>query len=259
MTWIDPLGGAPRHDRRAYRLGPRPLGQGGQAEVFPGEHRPTGTPIALKRRLSLGVEAVARMQREIEFGQLLLGNEHIMPVLDHGKGHDWFVMPLAKGNAEQVRSTLADDDALTGLLLAVCSALEKAHQAGWVHRDLKPANLLSLDGRWTVADWGLGRRPRGDTTFSGRTTKGEFFGTLGFAAPEQAVDAHAASASADFYSLGQIIGWARTGRLPANGSPLLPVEEPWRSIVAAATRENPADRPQNASAFRELLKTGATT
>lgn len=253
MSLSDLLGEA-RHDRRAYRLGPRPLGRGGQAEVFPGEHKATGVKVAFKRRSSWRVEAVARMKREIEFGGLLPENDHIVPVLDHGLAHDWFVMPLAEVNAEEARLSLVDDEALKALVLAVCDALEAAHSVGWLHRDLKPANLLRLGGRWLVADWGLGRRPRGDTTFTGRTTADEFYGTVGFAAPEQAINAHEASASADFYSLGQVIGWVRTGATPRNGVPLLPDDEPWRSAVAAATRNDPASRPQNTDDFRELLR-----
>lgn len=249
------LGDYPQHERGAYRLGPRPLGRGGQAEVFPAEHRATGVRVALKRLSSWGVDAVARMQREIEFGQLALGSDHVMPVLDYSATYDWFVMPLADGNAEDARSSLSDDGQLVAMVMGVCSALEVAHRAGWLHRDLKPANLLSLDGCWMVADWGLGRRPRGDTTFAGRTAIGEFFGTDGFAAPEQAIDAHETTASADLYSLGQIIGWARTGRTPRTGSPLLPDEEPWRSIVAAVTQEDPAARPQSVHEFRELMRT----
>ncbi|TDP93026.1 serine/threonine-protein kinase [Labedaea rhizosphaerae] len=253
MSASDLLGEHPRHDQKAYRLGHRPLGRGGQAEVYPAEHKSTGALVALKRRRSWNVEAVARMQREIEFGQLLMGDDHIMPVLDFGLKHDWFVMPLAQGNAEDARLSLLEDGALTALVTAICSALEAAHGKGWLHRDLKPANLLLVDGRWTVADWGLGRRPRGDTTFTGRTKTGEFLGSEGFAAPEQATDAHEATACADLYSLGQIIGWARTGRTPKHGAPLVPDEEPWRSIVIAATQMKPDARPQTAREFLEIM------
>jgi serine/threonine-protein kinase len=179
-----------------------------------------------------------------------------MPVVDYSLLQDWLVMPLAQGNAEDARSSLSDDRELHALIMAVCSALESAHEEGWLHRDLKPANLLLLDGRWMVADWGLGRRPRGETTSTGRTTPGEFYGTQGFAAPEQGIDAHEVTASADFYSLGRIIGWARADPKLKNGLSILPQEEPWRSIVAAATQEDPAARPQNVRGFRELVRTG---
>ncbi|MET9216930.1 MULTISPECIES: protein kinase domain-containing protein [unclassified Nocardia] len=254
MSTIGLLGDHPLHDRSTYRLGHRPLALGGQAEVFPAEHKPTGTRVAFKRRMSWGVDAVARMRREIEFGQLNLTSDHIMPILDFSRRHDWFVMPLAERNAEDSHSLLSSEVNLRTLVLAVCSALESAHEAGWLHRDLKPANLLLLDGRWTVADWGFGRRPRGDTTSTGRTTQDRLLGTEGFAAPEQSIDAHEATPSSDFYSLGQIIRWARTAGVQDKNAQHLPEDEPWRSIVAATTKTNPGARPQNADEFRDLLR-----
>ncbi|MFE6611701.1 hypothetical protein [Amycolatopsis sp. NPDC057786] len=142
---------------RAYRLGPKPLGRGARAVVLPAVHETIGVEVAFKRWTSWMVEAVARMQREIEFGRLQPENEHIMPVLDHGLAHDWFVMALAQEHAESVRSLLTDDAGLGLLILAVCAALEAAHEVGWLHRYLKPANLLLLGERWMVAAWGLGR------------------------------------------------------------------------------------------------------
>ena len=255
MSWNGLLGDHPTHERRDYRLDARPIGRGGQGQIFPAVHKQTGIRVAFKKRSSWAADAVARMQREIEFGLLPLDNNHIMPVLDHSLAYDWFVMPFAEGgSADDACASFFDDARLTALVLAVCSALEVAHSAGWMHRDLKPANILSLDGRWTVVDWGYSRRPLGDTTLTGRTAPGAFLGTDGFAAPEQATDAHNVSTSADFYSLGQIIGWAKTERSPKNGVPLLPTIEPWRSVVAAATAQDPEGRPQTADEFRELIR-----
>ncbi|MFD7446342.1 hypothetical protein [Streptomyces sp. NPDC059909] len=53
---------------------------------------------------------------------------------------------------------------------------------GWIHRDIKPSNILLLDGRWTLADWGIVRRPSGQTTKVGRPRLS--IGTPEFAAPE---------------------------------------------------------------------------
>ncbi|MEU0120210.1 hypothetical protein ABZ114_00690 [Streptomyces albidoflavus] len=61
-------------------------------------------------------------------------------------------MPYAQGTALDYRDDLRNDDALALLLQSVCSALEVAHEKGYVHRDIKPANILLLDGRWVVAD-----------------------------------------------------------------------------------------------------------
>lgn len=197
---------------------------------------------------------VARMRREIEAARLFGDCPHVMPVLDHSPAFDWFIMPLADATASTLAGELARPEALRELVEAVCAALRVPHEQGWIHRDLKPDNLLWLDGRWVVADWGLGRRPRGQTTDAGRTRMGTAFGTEGFAAPELAVDAHAAGPQADVYSIGQIIGWALTGRLPHANIALLPADGPWRTIVKAATAH---DVQRRLASVDDLLATMA--
>jgi hypothetical protein len=81
------------------------------------------------------------------------------------------------------------------------------------------------------------------------------YGTAGFAAPELGVDAHAVKATADIYSVGQLIGWATTGTLPQPNVPLLPTGGPWRSIVRECTRRNPEDRPQSVAELVALIET----
>jgi hypothetical protein len=137
---------------------------------------------------------------------------------------------------------------------AICAALRPAHELGWIHRDLKPANLLRRNGVWTVADWGLGRRPRGQTTNPDRTRVGASYGTEGFAAPELSTDAHQAGPQADIYSIGQIIGWAKRGVYPLANTPLLPQEGPWRHVVKEATQADPARRPATVDDLLELIR-----
>ena len=152
-------------------------------------------------------------------------------------------MPLAEGTAEEALDELEDPRQLIELITAICDGLRAPHRDGWVHRDLKPANVLRLGGAWAVADWGLGRRPRGQTSHPGRTHVGAFYGTEGFAPPELSDDAHQVGPQADIYSLGQIIGWALTRTLPRANRPLLPPDMRWRKVVEAMTRDSPAQRP----------------
>ena len=239
----DPVRRAAQGRREDYKLQARPIDRGGQAEVFPAQHKPTGIAVAFKRATSSAPRARARMRREIEAAQLFGANPHVMPVLDNSDVYAWFTMPLAGDTAETLRVQLAEDTNLRELVTAVCAGLGPAHEAGWVHRDLKPSNLLLLDGRWTVADWGLTRRPRGQTTDPDRTRAGAPFGTDGWAAPELSTDAHSAGPQADIYSIGQIIGWAVTGQQPLANIPLIPDGSPWREVVTAATHFDPAHRP----------------
>lgn len=233
---------AARGSRRDFALDPKPIAKGGQATVFGAVHKPTGVRVAFKRLDSRSEDACARMRREVEAARLFGSHPHVLPVLDWSGSYDWFVMPMADGTARALATEFSEPAVLRALVTAMCRALREPHRQGWVHRDLKPDNILRFAGRWVVADWGLGRRPRSQTTDPRRTQVGGQFGTEGFAAPELAVDAHAAGPPADIYSIGQIIGWALTGAWPQPNLPLLPPSGPWRTIVRAATLYDPDRR-----------------
>jgi len=239
--------------RGDYAFDPAPIGRGGQAEVFRAQHKPSGVIVAVKRLRPATPDAIARMRREIEAAQAFGGNPHVVPVLDFSNQRDWFVMPLADHNATAMLPALSDATALRILVTAICTALSPAHEAGWVHRDLKPENLLWLGGTWAVADWGLTRRPRGQTTDPDRTQTGATFGSEGWAAPELSADAHKAGPPADVYSIGQIIGWAVTGQRPRANTPLIPPGGPWRQVARAATQLDPGRRPGSVDALLTII------
>lgn len=239
-------------DRNAYALDRLPMGEGGQAQVFRAVHKHSKTEVAFKRRRSKRDLAVARMQREIEISRLLSTHPHAMPVLDAEPDGAWFVMPVADATAEDRHEQLRDPDQLRNLVHSMTSVLAEAHKRDWVHRDIKPSNILLLQERWVLADWGIGRRPRGQTTMPGRT--GHYIGTEGFAAPELSVDPHDTTTHAsDIYSLGRVIAWALTGKTPQANVVLLPPAGPWRSIVRATTQPDPAQRPQSIEQLLTLI------
>ncbi|WP_050564098.1 serine/threonine-protein kinase [Salinispora arenicola] len=240
-------------ERKDYALQPRPITTGGQAQVFRGTHKRTGTPVALKRLRMTGEDQRARMRREVDAAGMFGSNRHVMPVLDFSSSFEWLVMPLADHSAEAMAAALRFDGPLRKLITAICEGMREPHRAGWIHRDLKPANILWLDGRWVVADWGLGRRPRGQTTVPGRTQVGELYGSLGYAAPELYTDAHAVSPQTDIYSIGQIIGWALLQTDPHANVPHLPSAGPWRAVVRAATHHDPRQRPATVDELLALI------
>lgn len=226
-----------RGQRDDYALDPKPIGRGGQAEVFGATHKPSGTRVAFKRLRNRTEESLARMRREVEICQELDDIPHVMPVLDVSVDGEWFVMALAGGNLEGLRRGLRLPEELVGMLEQLLEAVDRAHAEGYVHRDIKPANVLLLaPGSWVLADWGIVRRPRGLTSVDGRTIVGRSYGKVGFAAPELATDAHAAGPASDIYSIGQLIGWVVTGRNPSGGQ--LPDSDLARS---AGLRRSPRD------------------
>lgn len=234
----------------------------GMADVFYATHKPTGIPVVLKklRGQHPHLAKKARMAREIEVGRLLSDHPNAMPVWDASADGTWFVMPKAQAVATECLDDLEDPAVLRDLIESLCSVLVAAHgiQApgaphGWVHRDIKPSNVLRLDGRWVLADWGIVRRPPGQTTHAQRTRLGASMGSEGFAAPELSFDAHSAGPPTDVYSLGQLIGWAVTRRNPQQNIPLIPDSGPWRAVVRGATRTDPGRRPATVQAFLDLI------
>ncbi|MEU9663816.1 protein kinase domain-containing protein [Streptomyces chartreusis] len=196
-----------RGERRDYRLDRLPLNNdGGQAQVFRAEHKASGTVVAFKRRRGQGERDLRRMRREVEAALRFGAGPHVMPVLDFSPTHDWFVMPLAEATVEDKRTDLQNPTHLRALVDAVAAGVADAHRYDWIHRDIKPSNVPLLDGRWVVADWGIVRRSRGQTSTAGLLTRAGT-GTEGFAAPELSVDGHditppATSTASDSSSVG---------------------------------------------------------
>lgn len=171
------------------------------------------------------------------------------------------VMPLAKGNLEELWDSgqLGTDAGVNVevVLRSIGAALEYAHLHGFIHRDVSPANILAFDDdaggslRWVLGDWGMVKRPPGETT-NRLTMPGQGAGTRGFAAPETWIEGHVADDRADVYSLGRVAGWLLTGIKPIPNVPSLPAG-PMRGLVFECTQHDPTRRIQTMAAVRERL------
>ncbi|MCX5126866.1 protein kinase [Streptomyces sp. NBC_00347] len=244
-----------RGTKADYEQDHESLAEGGQGAVYGGVHKYARIPVALKKLRYIDEDSIHRMGREISIGHLYGEHPNVMPVLDSDPDGRWFVMPLANGSAATHAERLRETGALRDLVTAVCEGLRRPHADDRIHRDIKPANVLLLNGNWVVADWGLGRQPRGETSVPRRTRTGTGFGSEGFAAPEvSSGNPHNVLAAADIYSIGRLIAAILTGERPEQNLPLLPAGEPWRAIVVEATRHKPTDRPQDVDEFLHLLK-----
>ncbi len=240
-------------DQGLYRLSGKPIARGGQADVFEAERRRDGKKFAFKR--IRGKQGAARMRREIEV-QSALSHPNVMPIVDWDtKAFTWYAMPLGNRTLSQMAPPV-EHKLLCDIVDSVAAALEAAHAAGHPHRDVKPHNIIELADesgalRWVLADWGLTRRPLGETT-SDLTRTGEFLGTDGYAAPEAYHAPHTVTEPADIYALGQLIGWATLGQSPMPNV-ALNAPGPWRRLVKQMTRFNATERIQSFSKVRQSV------
>ncbi len=99
-------------------------------------------------------------------------------------------------------------DEVIGVGLSLCRALTAVHRDGLVHGDIKAGNVLRDDsGRIVLTDFGAARdwrEARCDVVVSG---------TLAYLAPE-VLAGGAATPASDLYSLGVLLFFLASGRLP---------------------------------------------
>ncbi|GAA2390816.1 hypothetical protein GCM10010420_13420 [Streptomyces glaucosporus] len=202
----------------AYRLLGR-LGAGGMGDVFLGRS-PGGRIVAVKlvrRELARQGEFRERFAREVEAARRV-GGEWTAAVLDADTGAEvpWVATAYVAGPSLQ--SVVGEGygplppASVRALAHRLALALASVHGAGLVHRDLKPSNiLLTADGP-RVIDFGIARAL--DTaTGGGLTRTGAVIGSPGFMSPEQVRGERVTTAS-DVFSLGSVLAYAATGRMP---------------------------------------------
>src|SRR5262245_60179449 len=138
---------------------------------------------------------VARFEQERQ-ALALMDHPHIAKVLDAGTtpaGRPFFVMELVTGVpiskfCDEHHRTLPER---LGLFVAVCQAVQHAHQKGVIHRDLKPSNVLvaEYDGKPVpkVIDFGVAKAAGAKLSEHALSTEaGSLVGTLEYMAPEHA-------------------------------------------------------------------------
>ena len=199
----------------------RSIGEGGFSTVYLAQQDP---PLARRGALKIikpGMDTRQVIARfELERAALaLMEHPNIAAVYDAGStdaGRPYFVMELVEGRSitDFCRAFELDLKTRLGLFMAVCSAVQHAHERGVIHRDLKPANVLVAlkDGNPVpkVIDFGIAKALAPQTArdvLAAVTMYPQFLGTPQYMAPEQAeatADSHVDSRS-DVYSLGTML------------------------------------------------------
>ena len=205
----------------------RPLGEGGMGTVYLAEQRePIRRYVALKV-VKLGMDTGQVLARFANERQALAMMDHpnIARIFDAGatpKGRPYFVMEYIEGvpiTQYCDRKRMAIGQRLE-LFLAVCRAVQHAHQKGVIHRDLKPSNVLVMEQEGApvpkVIDFGIAKATDQWAVENTLLTQfGQMVGTPEYASPEQAeVTTGDVDESSDVYSLGVILYELLIGTVP---------------------------------------------
>jgi serine/threonine protein kinase len=199
------------------------IGSGGVGVVYAAQQEHPRRTVAIKvlRRGFRRAEILRRFEREAE----LLGRlQHpgVAQVFAFSPGNRrvpaHLVMELVTGPpiTEYVEAHALGYAARIELMIAVCEAVQHAHDRGIIHRDLKPANVLvSVDGRPKILDFGLARATGLDVDSILQTAQGELLGTVPYMSPERLRGVTGeVDARSDIYAMGVMFYRLMAGRLP---------------------------------------------
>jgi eukaryotic-like serine/threonine-protein kinase len=263
------------------------IGGGGMGEVFMGRHLPSNRPVAIKMMIptvAASDRAKAYFRRELE---VLKNLRHPNIVAFHGMveldGQFQLIMEYVDGkNAREWVEAFPGPltvQAAARIGVQLLSALDHAHEKGYVHRDIKPSNLLVIGppARPTVklSDFGLAKSFRDNAGFAGLTHQGDVGGSVGFLSPDHIRDFREVKEPADIYSAGATLYYLMSGCFPfldfdPNRAdaytmilehPAVPlrahrpdVPEEFDNILRKALEKQPRERWKSASAMAKALK-----
>jgi serine/threonine-protein kinase PpkA len=197
----------------------RKINHGGMSTVYLAIQESMGRVVALKvmsPALNGDPTFSERFQREANIvGQL--SHPNIVSIYDIGRHNklNYIAMDYLPGGSihDKMLGGFSANDALE-ILREMASALDHAHDKGYIHRDIKPENILFRDGGSAVlTDFGvaLARNNGGRSTHAGTVV-----GTPHYMSPEQ-TRGKLSDGRSDLYSLGVVFYEMLTGAVPYQG------------------------------------------
>jgi serine/threonine protein kinase len=246
----------------------RSLGAGASGNVVLATHDQTGSSVAIKYLVHvLGDDAEFRAAFRRE-AQLLgeIDDPHVSRLYEYVESAEGAAIVMELVNGVSLRHMLREHGATTPeaalvVLKGSLAGLAAAHTHGVVHRDYKPENVLVTgEGLSKLADFGI-------ATTVGHGTGTVVTGTPRYMAPEQWTGAPATPAC-DIYAATATFFECLTGRPPYDGTNLFalhdqhtnapiptdPAPAPVHELLRQGMAKQPADRPQHALAFLDILE-----
>ena len=257
-----------------YRLESE-LGEGGMGLVFRATRTSDGREVALKvLKLALANDLLFQHRfRQEARAAAEVREPHLVPIIEASEadGRHYLAVDYVAGGSLTTASPTgpARRRGRRRMVSEIAAGLDALHAAGIVHRDIKPQNILyALDGTAMLTDFGLAK----GRAYTVLTQPGQVMGTLDYLAPEL-IRGEPATPLTDVYALGCVAFESVTGKAPFADKSLFQVgiahlEEPppdpsedrpdlGPGVAAAlltALEKDPAERPQSAGAYEELLR-----
>jgi serine/threonine protein kinase/N-acetylneuraminic acid mutarotase len=234
------------------------IGRGGMATVYSADQLNVPRRVAIKmadQSLTRDARFVQRFRREVAATASLEHEPHILPVYDVGDEDQllYIVMPFISGGTlkdrlEEMAGRPWPAINVLNLSTQVLSALQYAHERGFVHRDVKPSNILLEGPRAYLADFGIAKAIHESGAAEGLTnaltiTGSAVIGTPTYMAPEQALG-QPLDGRADIYAFGVVVYELLTGKVPYTGTtPLEVAFKHVQSSLPPPRQLNPALSP----------------
>lgn len=209
-------------DRTGQQIGnyllTRPLGQGGFAEVYHGEHIYLKTQAAIKVLLTqLASDDIEEFLKEARTIANLI-HPNIVRVLEFGIENKtpFLVMDYASNGTLRQRhpkGSCLGPEIIVPYLKQIAAGLQYAHDQKLIHRDIKPENLLvGRHNEILLSDFGIALVAQSSRYQSTQ----DVVGTVAYMSPEQ-IQGKPRPAS-DQYSLGIVVYEWLSGSRPFHGS-----------------------------------------
>jgi len=287
MLWIEIKadGETSRHDLPGTLFGPDgdryelkyAVRQGGNGVVFSAtrydESGSVTATCAVKVLKEMELSRVDRFNNEVrilkELKHSSIAEYFADGILSLGKWQvPWVAMELGGENLRRHVDTKGpiERGSLVPVVAQMADALDLVHAKQLIHRDIKPENFVWEEGRpdrVLMIDFGIAKRAGEDV--SGRpldnfTKHLEFVGPQFFSSPELIAYARdkkvQVDGRSDLFQLGKVVWFLATGAISA-GVPSrskCPFGGALCELIVATLSDDPRDRPQTASEFRERLE-----
>src|SRR5450432_580278 len=235
------------------------VGSGGMGQVY------RAVDTIMKREVAIKTLHKDLVAAEPQYAERFLNeaiaaggitHQHVVKIHDYGvhDGQPFIVMEYLQGKSlsDVVLEAPLLIERAVDIVLSACSAVYFCHRHNIYHRDLKPSNVFLVDtedrdfDHVVVLDFGVAKI----ASQPDLTRAGSLMGTPSFLAPES-IAAKRADPQSDQYSLGVLLYYALTRKLPFRASSDY---ELWQAIRSGVYKPPRTLRPEIPAGLEDVIK-----